>query len=228
LFFRAEKVGIIMEKMTREQLPDLFQSIADVFRAHVDELCEMDARLGDGDLGLTMQKGFGALPEIAQELDEPDIGKAVMKCGMKLSSIIPSTMGFLMGSGLMGAGKKIVGKTELSGLELAEFYRGYAEGIIKRGKCSPGDRTILDAIDSAASEAEKLIQENPEADFCEVAAAAEEGADRGAEATRNMVPKFGKAAVHREAAKGIRDQGAVAGLYLAKAIAAFGKSKDVT
>ncbi|MCI6795495.1 MAG: dihydroxyacetone kinase subunit L [Lachnospiraceae bacterium] len=215
-----------MERMTREQLPDFFRSIASMFAGHAAELCEMDAKLGDGDLGLTMKKGFGALPEIAENLEEPDLGKAVMKCGMKLSSVIPSTMGFLMGSGLMGAGRTLTGKTEMTGSDLAGFYRGYADGIIKRGKCSPGDRTILDAVNGAASEAEKLVKEKPDAGFEEVAAAAEKGAEKGAEATRNMIPKFGKAAVHQEAAAGVRDQGAVAGFYLAAAIAEFGKEED--
>ena len=59
-----------------------------------------------------------------------------------------------------------------------------------------------------------------------MAAAAEKGAEKGAEATRNMIPKFGKAAVHQEAAAGVRDQGAVAGFYLAAAIAEFGKEAD--
>ena len=31
----------------------------------------MDARMGDGDLGLTMQKGYGALPELLKENMQP-------------------------------------------------------------------------------------------------------------------------------------------------------------
>ena len=210
-----------MKSIRREQLPDFFRAIADTFTEHADELCEMDARLGDGDLGLTMKRGFGALPKAAEELDEPDAGKAIMKCGMKMSSIIPSTMGFLMGSGLMGGGKAISGKEAIEGPELALFLRGYADGIKKRGKCEPGDRTILDAIDAAACEAEALIGASPNASLEDVAAAAAKGAEKGAEATKDMTPKYGKAAVHREAARGICDQGAVAGKYLIASIADF-------
>lgn len=210
-----------MKSIRREQLPDFFRAIADTFTEHADELCEMDARLGDGDLGLTMKKGFGALPGAAEELDEPDPGKVIMMCGMKMSSIIPSTMGFLMGSGLMGGGKAISGKEEIEGPELSLFLRGYADGIKKRGKCEPGDRTILDAIDAAAGEAEALIITSPNASLEDVAAAAAKGAEKGAEATKDMTPKYGKAAVHKEAARGICDQGAVAGKYLVASIADF-------
>ena len=46
-----------MDKILFEQVPDLFSSIGNLFVEKKEELCEMDARLGDGDLGLTMSKG---------------------------------------------------------------------------------------------------------------------------------------------------------------------------
>ncbi|MCD8299675.1 MAG: hypothetical protein LUC41_00625 [Clostridiales bacterium] len=53
-----------MDKILYEQIPDLFASVGTLFTEKKDELCKMDARLGDGDLGLTMSKGFGTLPEL--------------------------------------------------------------------------------------------------------------------------------------------------------------------
>ena len=49
-----------MDKILFEQLPELFESVAAVFADKRDELCDMDAKMGDGDLGLTMDKGYGA------------------------------------------------------------------------------------------------------------------------------------------------------------------------
>ena len=40
-----------------------------------------------------------------------------------------------------------------------------------------------------------------------------EAAKIGVEATKNMVPVFGKAAVHAAQCEGVEDQGAVAGYY---------------
>ena len=45
-----------MDKILFEQIPDLFTSVGNLFIEKKEELCEMDARLGDGDLGLTMSK----------------------------------------------------------------------------------------------------------------------------------------------------------------------------
>ena len=49
-------------------------------------------------------------------------------------------------------------------------------------------------------------------------------AAQGVEATKNMIPKFGKAAVFSAKAIGIADQGAVAGMYLMQGLARYFES----
>ena len=193
-----------MNTIKVENLPELFQGVSDIFAEKKEELCEMDANMGDGDLGLTMNKGYGALPQLLREnAEEGNVGKTLMKAGMKMAGIVPSTMGTLMASGIMQGGKALNGKSEMAEEELAAFLCGFAEGIQKRGKCQLGDRTILDAVDAAAA--------------CR-------GAAQGVEATKNMIPKFGKAAVFSAKAIGIADQGAVAGMYLMQGLARYFES----
>ncbi|HHY53046.1 MAG TPA: dihydroxyacetone kinase subunit L [Clostridiales bacterium] len=199
-----------MQEITIDMLPQLFESVAAVMEEHSERLCEMDAQMGDGDLGLTMKKGFGALPDLLRESDEPDLGKRIAKAGLKMSSVVPSTMGTLMASGLMAAGKSLTGKTAIGPEELAQFLAAFAEGIQKRGKCQPGDRTVLDAIAPAAQAADSAAKQ-PGASLSSVAQAALQGAAQGVEATRNMTPKFGKAAVFASRAQEMVDQGAVVG-----------------
>ena len=202
-----------MERITCHELPAFFQGTADIFGEKKEELCEMDARMGDGDLGLTMQKGFGALPQLIRDNEaEGDIGKTLMKAGMKMAALVPSTMGTLMSSGIMEGAKVLGGKAEMGPKEFSEFLDGFARGIERRGKCRPGDRTLLDAMDAAAKKALEASKDG--ADMVTVIHAAAEGARAGAAATKDMLPKFGKAAVFSARAKGIPDQGAVAGQYL--------------
>ena len=159
-----------MEKIVFEQVPDLFEQVGSLFLEKKEELCEMDAKLGDGDLGLTMSKGYGALPELLRTEGAAaggDIGKMLMKAGMKMSSLVPSTMGFLMSSGVMEGGKALKGKT-----------------------------ATLESVLGAALD----------------------GARAGVEATREMVPVFGKAAVHAAQSAGVADQGAVAGCYMVQGL----------
>lgn len=202
-----------MDKFTTEQLPELFAGVASMFAEKKEELCDMDAKMGDGDLGLTMDKGYGALPQLIKENTEPgDIGKTLMKAGMKMAGLVPSTMGTLMSSGVMEGGKALKGKTEFGAEELSVYLTAFAAGIKKRGKCELGDRTILDSVDAGAKSAAEAAAVGKTME--EVIEAACQGAAAGVEATKDMVPKFGKAAVFAAKAAGVADQGAVAGMYM--------------
>ena len=98
-----------------------------MFAEKKEELCDMDAKMGDGDLGLTMDKGYGALPQLIKENTEPgDIGKTLMKAGMKMAGLVPSTMGTLMSSGVMEGGKALKGKTEFGAEELSVYLTAFA------------------------------------------------------------------------------------------------------
>lgn len=199
------------------ELGDLFEKISDRMTEQSDLLCEMDARLGDGDLGLTMKKGFGALPEIFREMQCADIGKALVSAGMKMASIVPSTMGTLMASGIMSGGKTLVGHSEMDAAGFVTFLGGFCDGIQKRGKCARGDCTILDALAAAYEAALPFADGSLE----QAVNAAVTGAGAGVEETKHLRPKFGKAAVHAAAADGTVDQGACAGLYFLEGVRAY-------
>lgn len=214
-----------MDKIQYHELPALFQGVADIFEEKKKELCEMDAKLGDGDLGLTMQKGFGALPRLIREYgEEGDMGRTLMKAGMKMAGLVPSTMGTLMASGLMEGGRMLEKKGEMGPGEFSEFLSGFARGIERRGKCRVGDRTVLDAVAPGARKAQEAYADG--ADIAAVVRAAADGARDGVQTTKDMLPKYGKAAVFSEKARGVPDQGAVAGQYFMEGLARYISLKD--
>lgn len=198
-----------MEVLLQKDIPELFKEVANIMSEKCEELCNMDAYMGDGDLGLTMKKGFGSLEDIFKEIEEENIGKYLMKAGLKMASKVPSTMGTLMSSGIMSGGKALVGKVEIGPKEYAEYLVAFANGIEKRGTCKVGDRTILDAISIAANNAKEAANSGKSLE--ETAKAALIGAREGLERTKDMEPKYGKALVHIAKAKGVVDQGAYAG-----------------
>lgn len=210
-----------MEKILKEDLIGLFTSIGKLMTEKEAELEALDSMLGDGDLGLTMKKGFTALPSVIGEQMDKELSKIIMSAGMKMSSIVPSTMGFLMGSGLMSAGKALKDRECIESCDLVLFLKGFEDGIIKRGKCSIGERTVLDSIHEAALEAELAFNEKKDIGLKELALRALEGAKRGLEATKEMEPKYGKAVVHKAKAKGVADQGALAGYFVVEGICTY-------
>lgn len=208
-----------MEKLTSQSWKEILAAAAAVFEENCEFLCGLDAQMGDGDLSLTMKKGYAAAAEAAAALEEPGIGKLLMKVGMKMSSAVPSTMGTLMSSGLMTGGKALGDRQEMGAAELALFLGGFCDGIIKRGKCAVGDRTILDALDAARQAAVKAAKQGGTLE--DVAIGALKGAEEGVERTKSMTPKFGKAAVFAAKAVGTADQGAIAGKLLIGAIQSY-------
>ena len=206
-----------MKTVSFDRIPEMFEGVGALFAEKKEELCAMDARLGDGDLGLTMSRGYGALPGLLRDAAPDaagDIGALLMRAGMKMSSLVPSTMGFLMSSGIMEGGKALKGRTELDGTALADFLCGFAEGVRKRGKCELGQRTIYDAVKPAADAARACADRDPGASPQAVVSAALAAAGLGVRATEDMIPVFGKAAIHAAQCKGVADQGAVAGYYV--------------
>ena len=205
-----------MDKITKAEITGMLQAASDVMEANRDYLCELDAQMGDGDLGLTMTKAFLAAAQEAQESELDDLGKLLMRCGMKMNSAAPSTMGTLMSSGMMAVGKALGGKTDLSPADMQTFFASFADGIAKRGKCQVGERTVLDSIASASTAAALAT-----GDICAITKAAGAGAKEGLEKTKDMKPVYGKAAIFADRAAGHIDQGALAGQLFVQAIADY-------
>ena len=209
-----------MEKITFEQLPDLFGGVADIFTEKKDELCEMDAQMGDGDLGLTMHKGYSALPDLIRENAEPgDIGKTLMKSGMKMASVVPSTMGTLMASGLMNAGKVLKGTEQLTPAQEAQLFEAYLEGVKNRGKAELGDKTFLDGLAPAVQALGQAAQAGPIG--AKEARAAADAAWQAFENTRGMLARHGRMAIRGEASRELLDPGAAVAALLMKGYAEY-------
>lgn len=202
--------------ITREDVVRFVNKASEEMDANKDYLIELDANSGDGDLGLTMSKGFAAAKEKVNSIDEKDLGKLLFQAGSAIASAVPSTMGTLMGSGMLGAAKALKGRESLDAEGFAAFAKGYYEGAQKRGKANPGERTLLDSLKPAADAAEKAAAEGCD-DAAGLARLCYEAAVAGVEATKDMAPVYGKAFVHREKLHGVPDQGAIVGSLLYKA-----------
>ena len=203
-------------EITREDVIRFFEKASEEMNANKDYLIELDANSGDGDLGLTMSKGFAAAKDKVCASEEKDLGKLFFAAGSAMASAVPSTMGTLMGSGMLGAAKALKGKESMDAADFAAFAQGYYEGAQKRGKASPGERTLLDSLKPAADAARAAADAGCD-DRKEIARKAYEAACAGVEATKDMAPVYGKAYVHREKLHGVPDQGAIAGSLVYKA-----------
>jgi dihydroxyacetone kinase-like protein len=212
-----------MNKLNSSDLEGLFAKVKDVMIENKDWLFELDSAMGDGDLGITMSTGFSKVYEMISALEEEDIGKTFMKVGMTLAETVPSTLGTLMATGFMRAGKTIQGKTEVDLANSVLMASVFVEGIIERGKAKPGEKTIIDSL-YPAFQALKLASEEGR-DLKEGFKKAYEAAKGGVEDTKEMLPKHGRVVWYREKSIGKKDPGAVAGMLLIKAFYEYLENK---
>jgi dihydroxyacetone kinase-like protein len=177
-----------------------------------DYLIQLDAATGDGDLGLTMTKGFSKVDETLRNGIESDVGKLFVHAGMIMTQTVPSTMGTLIATGLIRGGKVLTGKTEINLAEFTVMLRAFEDGVASRGKSKPGERTLLDSIHPAVLVLEKAGAISLGEGLRKALAAAE----TGVEETKTMEPVHGRSVYHKGSALGMPDQGALVGMLMIK------------
>ena len=188
---------------------------AQVMEDNKEELIRLDGLCGDSDLGLTMSAGFAAAAQAANASDERDIGKLSYLAGKAMGSAVPSTMGTLMASGLMSAGKALRGRETLDVRGQADFFQSFYEGVRALGKAEPGDKTFLDGLKPALDAIEEGLRS--EQDTIVLAEAAALAARQGYEGTIGMLAKHGRMAIRGEASRAYLDPGAAVAALLVRA-----------
>lgn len=178
-------------------------------------LIGLDSVVGDGDLGLTMSDGFKAAYGVAKSSQEKDVGKVLYQAGKAMSTAVPSTMGTLMASGLMQAGKELKGKVILEDMDMAALFRAYADGVMKRGGACEGDKTFLDGLLPGARCLEEALNQGD--DLKQAAQKATLMSEQGFKNTTTMVAVHGRAATRGEASRTLEDPGAAVAMLLMKA-----------
>ena len=165
--------------------------------------------MGDSDLGLTMSDGFRAAADAVNKAPAVDVGKTAYLAGKAMASAVPSTMGTLMASGLMNAGKTFKGVEQCNAKQEVGFFRAYFDGVKSRGKAELGDKTFLDnAINSGIEEAE-------------AARLAAQAAWTAFENTKGMLAKHGRMAIRGEQSRELLDPGAAVAALLMRGYADF-------
>jgi len=205
-----------METINKKFVKEILGEIVKVLNEEKDYLTELDAAMGDGDLGITMTKGFQAIYDEVDKIEAEDMGKIFMKLGMKMNSTVPSTMGTLMSICLTKAAIAVKGINEISLKDAVNMGRSSVNGVIERGKTKVGNKTMLDVLHPAVEVLANSLEENKT--LSEAFDKAYEAAQTGVEKTKELIPVHGRAAYYKEKSLGTPDPGAVAMMFVFKGI----------
>jgi dihydroxyacetone kinase len=191
-----------------ERLDAAIRAAADALIAAAPRLTRMDQVVGDGDLGISLERGAravkGALP--GYPLDDPAATLHVL--AVTLQRALGGTSGPLYAAFLLRAASRLrEGRIE-DVRTWAEAFQAGCTAIAELGGAARGDRTMLDALLPASEAFTAAV--NGGSPLRAALRAAADAAAAGAGATANLMPRRGRSSYLGERALGHVDPGAEA------------------
>jgi dihydroxyacetone kinase-like protein len=203
--------------ITRDAVVEWLRAAAAAVAAQQAHLTELDAAIGDADHGANLHRGFQAVLAKLAGAPAPDVGAVLKLAGMTLLSTVGGASGVLYGTFFLQLATSAAGKGELSGEEWATAVRAGVDGIARRGKAAPGEKTMLDGLVPAAGALSAAVAGGASLDValwrCERAA------HQGMLATIPLVATKGRASYLGARSAGHQDPGATSAHLLLRAAA---------
>ncbi len=202
---------VFAPKMNTAAFVALVDKMADVIIENEVHFCDMDS-CGDGDFGMSIAKGFKQLKKDWATRDKADIGAFLTSASDIIMEYCGGASGPIWGSGFRYAGKAAAGAKELDATLLGKILVGAVNGVQTTGERSfghgavVGDKTLIDALVPCADEVTKAAAEGDS-----LVVAMEKGARaavKGAEYTKQITARLGRAGVVGEKSIGHPDAGA--------------------
>ena len=212
--FKAPRIHIDTEadiSNTHSTIPlKIYKVIEAACRSIIDServLTEMDRKIGDGDLGISLSRGASAiLASLDRYRLKSNWGSILRYLAGVIRHDMGGTSGALYSTMLLRAGSIL---EQYDQPTLSDWSRGFqaaVEAIMEIGGAEVGDRTMIDALFPATrSFAAMTAQSN---DIQSILNITVEAAKQGAESTSSMRPRRGRASYMGERVLGFVDPGA--------------------
>lgn len=204
-------------KLTLENIMYIVDNMSEIIIRNEVPFCELDAHAGDGDFGMSVSKGFRQLKREWRSIvgrERLTIGSFLDACSLIIMEHCGGASGPIWGSAFRAAAKAAGDKTELTAAEYAGLLQAAVQGIQSTGERSfgrgavIGDKTLIDALvpyaDSWSASAAAGV--DVKTAFENAAKAAVDGAEK----TKSIVARMGRAGTVGERSLGYPDAGAYA------------------
>lgn len=198
----------------------LIAAVADSVDEHVGQLSQLDAAVGDGDHGVNVVTAMKLVRREVAALHDPLPSEVFSVVASGFLDEMGGAAGALFGSFFREMSRSLRGVSEVTTAQLATAINAGTDTVRRRGKAEPGDKTMVDALVSAAAAA----AHSAASDTIPIGHALDDiarAARRGAQATKDMTALRGRARYAEGKSIGIQDAGAttVALIYEAWALA---------
>jgi dihydroxyacetone kinase len=202
--------SVLTRPQTRlgEALLAAMQAGANALIAESSRLTQMDQVVGDGDLGISLERGARAALQALPSYPLDDPAATLQALGVTLQRALGGTSGPLYAVFFLRAAACLRRGDPESPTTWAEAFQAGCSGIAELGGAVPGDRTMLDALLPAAGAFQSAAHSGQS--VSDALRAASAAASAGARATADMMPRRGRSSYLGARALGHSDPGAEA------------------
>lgn len=190
-----------------------------IARAHqamgglTDVLNAADAKLGDGDTGTMLARLIGTFAGVDVR-NAPDLGAGFMALAKAGAASTGSSLGTLIITAMMTAGKLNAGQQEMAWGRLGEVIAAIRDAAMARGKAELGAKTIIDGLDALARAVDG--KDDPAA----IASAARKAMDQVLAEFRQRPSAMGRARMFADKSVGLDDPGMLGLAEIVRAVTA--------
>lgn len=196
-------MSLVTSALTVDVIKAAINRLTSTAEKYQGELNECDSQLGDGDLGVTLVRGFHTIEKASGQLPE-DVGKALLLCARGFTQVSGSTYGTLMATAGMAVAKRTTGRTSVPWDEMHDLLGEAIDAMSRIGKAQLGDKTVLDALEAVRVAVKGMT--DPEL----MAKAAHQAAADATEEFKGKPCRQGRARIWAEKSIGMPDPGMVA------------------
>lgn len=195
---------------------EILRETADVIVENRTYLSEIDGKIGDGDHGFNMSKGFSRAKERIDGATET-LDEAMRTLSDVLMSEIGGSMGPLYGMMFADMADAIDGIEEIDAQAFGRMLTAGLEGVQAIGSAKVGDKTLIDTLVPAIESYDNALANG--ADWRGALVAMRAAAEAGRDSTLDMVAKIGRSSRLGERSRGVLDAGATSCCLILVALA---------
>jgi len=131
--------------LNKKILESIFEKLLFQAKKSYDEFNTADAKIGDGDLGITILNGLEEINKNKANFKD-DMGTNFMLCSQAFVKKSGSSFGTLIAFSFMNISKNLKGKTECKHDDIVNIFVTALKTIQERGKTKLKDKTIADSL----------------------------------------------------------------------------------
>lgn len=200
-----------MEVITRKDWHTIFQEIARLMSSNKAVLTEIDAKFGDGDHGITIEKIAHLIEKVSDEWvgTDANLKSLFTEIGTGVTNINGGSAGPLYGTYFGGLGEELQDEVDTDAVLLKTILKSGLTELQYLSTAKVGDKTMMDTLIPATEAALHAPD-----DIVQIVTAARNAALKGAKESENYISKFGRAKSYKEKTIGTPDAGAQSCTYI--------------